>query len=146
MKTLNIYTDGGSRGNPGDAAIGVVICDNQHCVIFRWARYIGDRKTNNEAEYMAFIAAGQILAKNYPEIKKVNFYSDSQLVVNQLNGIWRIKKFHLRKLNGKFIEQIQHLKVVRYQWVSRTHPHIALADALLNEKLDEHLIDNMLNL
>jgi len=141
---LKVYTDGGSRGNPGDSAIGVVICDKSDNILFQFAVYIGNQDTNNMAEYKAVIAASQILQENYPGENNVIFHSDSKLVVNQFNGKWRIKKLHLRKLNSRVVHNIQHLSSVKFKWVTRQHPKIMLADALLNEKLDEHLLDNML--
>ena len=96
MKTkLEIYTDGGARNNPGPAAIGVVIGDKEY------AEYIGE-KTNNEAEYEAIIfalkKARHLLGKAKLKNTEIIIYSDSELVVNQLNGKFKILEKNLQPL------------------------------------------------
>ena len=70
MKKITIYTDGGSRGNPGKAAIGVVFCNEMGQTIEKFGEYLGDNFTNNDAEYMAVIFALKkfkaVLAKKSP--------------------------------------------------------------------------------
>lgn len=108
--TLCIHTDGGARGNPGPAAIGVVIeicvCTNpQHCeeskkkLIAGFGKKIGET-TNNTAEYTAVIEALSYLLEHRESIPNggIHFFLDSTLVVNQLNGIYKIKESHLRDL------------------------------------------------
>jgi ribonuclease HI len=90
---LNIYTDGGARGNPGPAAVGVVIKDKGQNTIHQFSRFIGIA-TNNVAEYQAVIAGLQWLLSQPEKYQRLKFFLDSALVVNQLNGQWTIKSAH----------------------------------------------------
>ncbi len=94
-KKLVIYTDGASSGNPGPASIGAVIQDGQGRVISRISRRIG-HATNNQAEYRAIIASLEEAARLGAE--EVDIKSDSELVVKQLKGRYRVKKATLRPL------------------------------------------------
>lgn len=97
IKTLIIFTDGGASGNPGPAAIGVVVKQNGQ-TIQKISQAIG-KATNNVAEYTAVIAALQWLKnKTTADHLQINFYLDSRLVVNQLNGRFKIKDYGLRNL------------------------------------------------
>src|SRR3989344_1434408 len=95
---LIVYTDGGSRGNPGQAAIGVVISDEKGSVIKEYGEKLGV-KTNNEAEYMAVIFALKKMKALFgkEKIKKmeINFKMDSEFVVRQLNGDYKIEEERL---------------------------------------------------
>jgi ribonuclease HI len=95
-----IYTDGASSGNPGPAAIGAVIRDGQGRVISRISRRIG-RATNNQAEYRAIIAALEEAIRL--GAGEVDIKSDSELVVEQLKGRYRVKKATLRTLYQKVV-------------------------------------------
>lgn len=92
---LIIYTDGGSRGNPGPSAFGVVIQDENGRVIREYGEYLGDRHTNNEAEYQAVISAlkklKQMLGKKNLKEIPIEFRTDSELLVNQLNGKYKVE-------------------------------------------------------
>lgn len=100
-KNLFVFTDGGARGNPGPAAIGVVIKDNRGKFLAKIAKKIGVA-TNNVAEYTAVIEALKWVQKNYPIIKLSNYpitlFSDSSLIVNQLKGFYKIKDKKLKDL------------------------------------------------
>ena len=90
-----IFTDGAARGNPGPASIGVTIKDAQGKLIASISQRIGT-KTNNQAEYMAIITA---LEKAISMgVRQVDLYSDSELVVRQINGSYRVKKDTLKPL------------------------------------------------
>lgn len=95
---LKIFTDGGSRGNPGHAGGGiVVILDNQE--IFNASFYFG-KKTNNESEYLSFLKSLEWL-QNFIEsnkVKQVSWFLDSKLVVEQINKNWKIKEERLLNL------------------------------------------------
>ena len=95
-KNLSIFTDGGSRGNPGPAAIGFVVQDKQGKILFKKGKAIG-RATNNVAEYTAVIEALTWLVQQ-KDFDKVDFFLDSKLAVNQLNGLYKIKDAKLRDL------------------------------------------------
>lgn len=97
LSTIIIYCDGGSRGNPGEASYGFAILKNDE-VIYEEGKRIGIA-TNNVAEYSAVVAAFNYLLTN-PDIEydDINFLLDSMLVVNQMNGLWKIKNEALRNL------------------------------------------------
>ncbi|MBL7150450.1 ribonuclease HI family protein [Candidatus Microgenomates bacterium] len=106
---LKIYCDGGAIGNPGPAAVGVVIQDEKGKVLTQFGKPIG-HATNNIAEYMGVIEAlkclnvrGSILRQSSGQGfgargQRVDFYLDSRLVVNQLNGVFKVKNPKLREL------------------------------------------------
>jgi len=102
MKKIAIYTDGGSQGNPGPSAIGVVFCNEKGQCFKKYSEYLGENLTNNEAEYQALIFAlrkfkalfGKELAKNADlEIK-----SDSELLIRQLKGEYKILEPKIQSL------------------------------------------------
>lgn len=136
---LNIFTDGGARGNPGPAAIGVVVKNQHGEKLTSFGQFIG-RATNNVAEYQAVIAALKWLINN-PQISQsikppINFYLDSKLVVNQLNGRFKIKDLKLKNL----IIEIRNLEdkispKIFYEFIPRTKNH--QADFLVNQILDQ---------
>lgn len=98
---VNIYTDGGSRGNPGPAAIGVILTDEKGKVIKEYAEKIG-RATNNEAEYEAVIFALQkaklLFGKKKIKTMKIEVKMDSQFVTKQLNGNYKILDRRIEQL------------------------------------------------
>lgn len=99
-KILNIYTDGGSRGNPGPAALGVYIENNKGGVLVEIGETLGIT-TNNIAEYSAITAGLSWVIQNknkMPYLSKINFFVDSQLATQQLNGIYKVKNPKLREL------------------------------------------------
>jgi ribonuclease HI len=104
---INIYCDGGARGNPGPAAIGIIVKNLKNHVLYQESKYIGIA-TNNVAEYESAIGALNWLKDNYIDlnIDKVKMHMDSSLVVNQLSGKFKIKNALLKKLykNAKKIE------------------------------------------
>ncbi len=142
-KKIIIYTDGGSRGNPGPAAIGGVISviDNEEQILKKneFSEFIGDSRTNNEAEYEALIyaldQAKKVIGKKEAKKISVECFLDSELVVKQLN--------HEYKLKDKRIQQyfiiIWNL-TLDYKSVKFNHIRRELnkeADALVNKVLDE---------
>lgn len=108
---ISVFTDGGSRGNPGPAAVGVVIKDASNKTLHDFGQCIGIA-TNNVAEYQAVIVALEWLTNNKNKLNclsagwRINFYLDSQLVVNQLNGLWKLKDARLRQ-KVIFIRQLE---------------------------------------
>ncbi len=137
---LFIYTDGGARGNPGPAAIGIVIKNHQGKLIHQFARTIGTA-TNNIAEYQACQAALKWLVTNKNKLPLTssaicNFFLDSTLVVNQLNGLWKVKNPHLRQqvinirqLEGQLGLTIKYTAIPRQKNIQ--------PDTLLNQALDQ---------
>lgn len=134
QKELVIHTDGGSRGNPGPSAIGVVIStpDEEH--IESYGKYIGIT-TNNQAEYSAVVDALKTAEKYQPQ--KITFFLDSELVVKQLKGLYRVKNPDLKPI----YDQIQSLTsglAVEFNHVRREFNQ--LADIEVNKALDEEAL------
>lgn len=138
MKVLHVYTDGGARGNPGPAAIGVVfIGENKE--IGQISKTIGIA-TNNVAEYTAVLEALSWLISNFKKISsfdKIQFFLDSQLVVSQLNGLFKVKNSNLRELIFEIRKKESELaKEVFYSYIPREKNK--LADNFVNEALDNN--------
>ncbi len=129
---LIIYTDGASRGNPGHSAIAYIIV-KEGKVVCKEGSYIGIA-TNNVAEYTAIIRA---LEKMHTITSgPVEVISDSQLVIRQLRGEWRVKKQHLSVLHRDVKQLCSHFSLVTFTNVSRNNPFIQKADTLANYALD----------
>lgn len=129
---LVIHTDGGSRGNPGPSAIGVVIDTPKGDHIESYGKYIGTA-TNNQAEYAAVISALKEAAKYQP--KKIQFFLDSELVVKQLTGVYKVKHPEMRLLFHEIQSLITGLEVT-FSHVMREQNQ--LADIEVNRALDAH--------
>lgn len=141
---LIIHTDGGARGNPGPAAIGVVIekaadplstVHGKKEILSEFGKTIGET-TNNVAEYTAVIEAlmwTKEHKENAPD--ELQFYLDSTLVVNQLNGLFKVKEAHLRELLTKvrFLESEVGGAIV-YHYIPREQNQ--RADFFVNKALD----------
>jgi len=132
MDKLLLYTDGGARGNPGPAAVGFVIKTETGQIFKEGGRFLGVA-TNNEAEYQALIDGLEAAKEFAPD--HLGCFLDSALVVNQLNGVFKIKEARLRKLVFKVKVLEQSLKSVRYQYIPREKNKEA--DAWVNKVLDE---------
>lgn len=128
---LIIYTDGGARGNPGPAGIGVVIYSTEKEIISEISEYLGET-TNNQAEYRAVIA-GMEKAKELGA-GELEFYLDSELVVRQLNGQYKVKNEGLAPLFVKIYNARQSFKKVTFSHVRREFNKEA--DALANQAMD----------
>lgn len=134
MKQFSLYTDGGARGNPGPAALGVVIMNEAGKVVKEFVRYLGET-TNNQAEYRALIAgleqAGK-LAK--PSQIALRAFLDSELVVKQLNGEYRVKDADLKPLFAKVQKLARQFGQIVFTHIRREKN--AHADSLVNRTLD----------
>ncbi len=137
-KRIEIYCDGGARGNPGPAAWGFVVFQNGQEIV-RQKKFIG-RATNNVAEYQGVIAALIWLGKSFIDYRQlpIKVYLDSQLVTKQLIGEYKIKNQVLQKLamRVKLLEG-RLGKNVSYQNLPRAKNKIA--DSLVNQALDQVL-------
>lgn len=133
---LKIFCDGGARGNPGPAAYGFIVKDKNQTVK-EGRGYIGIA-TNNFAEYTALIEALKWLNRDYQE-RDLNFYLDSQLVVSQVNGRFKVKSAKIRELLIKVREQEPSFGQITYTYVPRDQNKEA--DRLVNEALDEQIIN-----
>ena len=124
--------DGGSRGNPGPASYGVVIRDASGAVVARLKKYIG-RSTNNVAEYFGLIAALDY-AQNHG-IRALRVESDSELMVKQMRGQYKVKSEELKPLFERAKKMSQTFESFRISHVYREQNKEA--DALVNQALDE---------
>jgi ribonuclease HI len=124
--------DGGSRGNPGPASYGVVIRDPRGEIVARLKKYIG-RMTNNIAEYYGLIAALDYAQSK--GIRALRVESDSELLVKQMRGLYKVKNADLRPLFERARKMSQALESFRIEHVYREQNREA--DALANEALDE---------
>jgi len=133
LKKIKIFTDGGARGNPGPAAIGIVIKDGNNKTLKEHSEYIG-KATNNQAEYQALIK-GLELAKGFKPLEVI-CYLDSELLVKQMKQEYKVKDKDLQPLFVKAWNAAIGLKKVIYQHVPRELNKEA--DKLLNLELDKH--------
>lgn len=138
MNKLNIFTDGGSRGNPGPAACSFVVLDGSGKMIEKRGKYLGIT-TNNIAEYQAIIFALEWLIGKADTLLQtmptINFFSDSKLVVSQLNGIFKVKKPDIRNIIIIIREKEISLPVIiKYNLIPREKNF--LADEKVNSTLD----------
>lgn len=135
MSDYYIYTDGGARGNPGPAGVGVVIQDDKKETIQEIKKYIGE-STNNQAEYWAVIFALEWILENKKESEvKVTHFLDSQLIEQQLKGNYKVKNEGLKPLFLRVNELIKKIGEVEFTHVFRRHNK--RADQLVNEAIDE---------
>ncbi len=134
-QTLTIYTDGGSRGNPGPSAIGVYFPQRDKS----YGEYIG-KGTNNVAEYKAMIfalkKAKQLVGSKKARETTVEIKSDSKLIVNQLNGFFKLKEPELFEYFIHLWNLQQDFENVIFTYIPREENK--RADALVNETLDDH--------
>jgi ribonuclease HI len=130
--TIYAYTDGASRGNPGESGIGVILKDEKGTILFSGGGYIG-KTTNNAAEYQALIACLKKVA-SLP-CKKLIIHSDSELMVRQVLGTYRVKD---KKLQEYFLAASRYIKAAPYEF-SIKHIDRSLnsdADKLANAGID----------
>jgi ribonuclease HI len=129
---VKVNCDGGSRGNPGPSALGVVIATQDGQIIEEIGEYLGDQ-TNNYAEYSAVVAALEKLRDM--DIYEADFYLDSELIVKQLNGEYRVRNENIKPLNTRVNDLADGMNL--------TFTHVyrkdnKLADAIVNEVLDSN--------
>ena len=132
---IKIYSDGGSRGNPGPAACAFLVKKAKR-IVYKKAFYLG-RKTNNQAEYIGVVNAINWLKDNKSTVKrsKINFYLDSELAVKQLSGIYKVKNKKLKSYVSYILKSLEKLEAtVKFVHIPREKN--TLADKLLNEELD----------
>jgi len=132
LPTWRANIDGGSRGNPGPASYGVVIRDPRGEMVARLKKYIG-RTTNNVAEYYGLIAALDYAQSN--NIRALRIESDSELMVKQMRGQYKVKSPDLKPLFERAKKMSQTFSTFRIEHVYREQNKEA--DALANEAMDE---------
>lgn len=138
MHELQINTDGGARSNPGPAGVGV------YMQMGEWnmgiGRYIGDA-TNNTAEYQALIDALIILRDIELEYSSIKFCLDSELVVKQINGLYKVRDLNLQNMHKQVQNLLSNLKKP-YKITHVPREQNKEADTLYNQALDEALSKN----
>ena len=137
MRKIIIYTDGGSRGNPGPSAIGVIFCNEKNQVIKKYSEYLGEM-TNNEIEYQAVIFALEkfkaLFGKKLAKSTEIELKSDSELLIRQLNGEYKILDEKIQPLFLKIWNLRLDFKKVKFKLISREKNKEA--DKLANEVLN----------
>ncbi len=138
MKKIIIYTDGGSRGNPGPAAIGAVFCNEKVEIFKKYSEYLGEDFTNNEAEYRAVIFALNkfkvLFGKKLASQTEIELRSDSELLIKQLVGVYKILEPKIQPLFITLWNLKLDFKRVKFKLISREKNKEA--DRLVNEILD----------
>lgn len=133
LEEAKLFTDGGSRGNPGNSACAFVICKLDGTVVEKSGYYMGIA-TNNQAEYYGMIK-GLERARDLG-INKINLFSDSQLVVNQMNGFFKVKNQELAPLHSQLKETADSFERISFNYVPRELNKIA--DKEVNRILDQN--------
>jgi len=129
---LIAHTDGGARGNPGPAGYGVAVSDSKGNKVAGLSKYLG-HQTNNFAEYQALIGALEYAVENHHQALKV--ISDSELMVRQIKGVYKVKDAILRDLHARATELIRKLDWFQIEHVLRGHNREA--DELANRAMDK---------
>lgn len=132
--TVNVYADGGSRGNPGPSASGFVILDTNNVLLLEKGVYLGIT-TNNQAEYTALKLALEECKKQ--GVRQVHVHMDSLLVVNQMKGIFKIRNRELWPIHQAIKELVKGFEHVDFVHVPRELNK--LADAAVNRAMDHEL-------
>jgi ribonuclease HI len=132
---VTIRADGASRGNPGAASIGVVLLDQAEKPLKKISRCLG-RATNNQAEYQALIAGLEAAAEL--KVDQVEVLMDSELVIRQMSGQYRVKSPVLEPLYRRARELALRFRIISFRSVPRSHN--AEADRLANAALDQRAV------
>jgi ribonuclease HI len=131
---ISIHADGASRGNPGEAGAGVVFADERGKTLKEWKSYLG-QTTNNVAEYRAVLLALEKASALGAESVIINM--DSELVVRQLSGEYKVREPHLKALHQKALELLKGFRRYRLRHVPREENR--RADQLANEAIDQKI-------
>lgn len=131
--TIKVWIDGASRGNPGRAGAGAIVRDSEGNELDEISKYLGDGLTNNQAEYLALINALKFCNnRGYEEIK---IFSDSELLVRQMNGDYDVNSENIIELYEKAKSLELKFQQIDYEHVSRDKNEIA--DGLANKSIEE---------
>jgi len=134
VKELIIYTDGASRGNPGEAGAGAIIYGEEGTVIKKVKKYLGTT-TNNVAEYMALIIALNEALKLKGEV--LHLYSDSELMVRQIKGIYKVRDKKMQVLWREVKKLLA--QFIQYDIICIDRRKNREADELANLAIDEQI-------
>ncbi|MBU1018236.1 ribonuclease HI family protein [Patescibacteria group bacterium] len=130
-ETIEVYVDGGSRGNPGLAGGGFVVFRGGENVL-QGSEFYGE-KTNNQSEYLALRTALREVYSRFPDLK-IHCFMDSQLVVEQMNGNYKVKSANVRPLFDEVQRIVGQFKTFTIEHIERAQN--SLADELANEAMD----------
>ncbi len=133
--SLNIYIDGASKGNPGEAGAGVAITDGEGNKLFEMSRYLG-HKTNNEAEYCALLL-GLEEAKRMGG-RSIRVFTDSELVERQINGLYRVRNPNLKPLYEAALRRLSEFPSHAVQAIPREENQEA--DYLANQAVEKKIV------
>lgn len=137
MKKIIIFTDGGAKGNPGPGAIGVVFCNEKGDIIKEYSKFLGENFTNNEAEYKAAIFALKkfkaLFGKRIAKESKIELRSDSELLVRQLLGQWKVLDSKIQLLFLELWNLVKDFGKIKFKLISREKNK--KADSLVQEAL-----------
>lgn len=135
---IELYTDGGSRGNPGPSAAGVILIngDKEQGDIshLEESKVLLGKGTNSQAEYHAMIHGLQLCKKYHPDMVFVT--SDSEFMIRQMTGEYKVKSLNIKRLHNNAKNMAGQFNQVNFLHVNREHPMIVRCDALVNEALD----------
>ncbi|HEX2786354.1 MAG TPA: ribonuclease HI family protein [Ignavibacteria bacterium] len=133
--TIKVFTDGASKGNPGKSGIGILITNDTDEELLTHSEYIGET-TNNVAEYSAFIKSLELIKSlnQADRIKKIEFFADSELLVKQINGQYKVRDSKLNLLHTETKSILSGLNIIyTINYIPRTENKIA--DKLANEAI-----------
>ena len=130
-----IYTDGGSRGNPGKSAAGAVLSDSSGIILVEISEYLGIQ-TNNYAEYTSLLLAIEKCLELGINQSKIQIFMDSKLVVEQVNGRWKVKSENIKSIHLKIMELLKYFDTVSITHVPREKN--TLADSLVNKAINSY--------
>ena len=131
-----VYIDGASRGNPGPSGIGVVVLDEEDRLLLEHYEFLGSSYTNNQAEYVALVRALEICSTIFPK-GVIHVFSDSELLVRQLTGCYKVRSRNLRELFRSVKRKEKSFSRIYYHYISRELNK--RADELANRAIDEAL-------
>ncbi len=135
---LQIFTDGACRGNPGVSSVGIII-KKEGEIVFEQGFKIPYHTTNNVAEYLAVFSALMVVKKLFARdfLGGVSFYCDSLLLVNQMNGVFKIRDPKMKSLHDKIYQLLSELKT-NYSFTHILREKNSLADAQANLAIDKN--------
>ena len=132
VKQLYIYTDGASRGNPGEAGAGIIIYNADDKILVKTKKYLGNT-TNNVAEYLALIIALKEALKLKADV--LHLFSDSELIVRQIKGIYKVRDRKMRALSSEVKKLLSNF--IQYDIICIDRRKNKEADKLANLAIDE---------
>jgi ribonuclease HI len=128
---FKLFTDGGARGNPGPSACACVIYTDSNEVLDMNGKYL-DTSTNNFAEYSGLLIGLDLALKN--DIEELSCFLDSELVVKQIKGLYKVSNPEMKKLYNKVMEKVSKFKKIDFNHIERSKNKFA--DKLVNIILD----------